>query len=102
MPHRPAALLLVRMCVVVVLVAALSPAVASAQISSARTGVAFYTENDDWWPDTGTDKNYTNGFRLMVEKNLDIFGVRRWKLFKWVPEHKPCSTTEDEKELCVS
>lgn len=27
------------------------------------TTLVAYTENDDWWPDTGTDKNYTNTFR---------------------------------------
>ena len=66
---------------------------ASAQtaLSSPRTSVIFYTENDDWPPDTGSDKDYTNGFRVTLDRNSDLFHLRRWAIFKWIPERPPCA-----------
>jgi lipid A 3-O-deacylase len=66
-----------------------------------------YTENDDWPPDTGTDKNYTNALRATVEYNYDFWRLaqRIPKLFRWVPTHVDCSTVgpvDDPDLKCVS
>jgi hypothetical protein len=47
-----------------------------------QTGAIFYTENDDWPPDTGTDKDYTNRFRLTIDRNSDPLKLHRWPLFR--------------------
>jgi lipid A 3-O-deacylase len=72
-----------------------------------QTTLIGYTENDDWPPDTGTDKNYTNAFRVTLERNYDMWRLaeRLPKLFGWVPQHPNCSVVapEDNPELkCVS
>jgi hypothetical protein len=69
--------------------------------TSPQTGAIFYTENDDWWPDTGTDKNYTNGFRLTINRNADIFRLNRLPLFRWVPRHRGCHEAAGE-QTCIS
>jgi hypothetical protein len=86
------------------------PAAARAQTDDAeqrRTTLVFYTENDDWWPDTGTDKNYTNAFRVTIERNYDVWSLQRRfpKLFGWVPTHVDCSFVSpyDHEDLrCTS
>jgi hypothetical protein len=45
-----------------------------ATASGSRTGVVFYTENDDWPPDTGSDRDYTSGFRLTIDRTSDSSG----------------------------
>ena len=71
-----------------------------------RSTVVVYTENDDWWPDTGDDKNYTNGFRFTLDRNYDMWRVHRLPgLFAWVPKHVDCSilVPSDSGNLkCVS
>lgn len=72
-----------------------------------QTTFVGYTENDDWPPDTGTDKNYTNALRVTLERNYDMWRLaeRMPKLFRWVPKHVDCSTVapEDNPDLkCVS
>src|SRR5687768_7436388 len=72
-----------------------------------ETTLVGYTENDDWPPDTGTDKNYTNALRVTIEHNYDIWRLadRMPKLFGWVPKHVNCSIVvpEDNPDLkCVS
>lgn len=70
-----------------------------------QTTIVFYTENDDWPPDTGTDKNYTNAFRLTLERNYDMWGLRKRlpALFGWVPGHPDCSTRPtNPDDKCVS
>lgn len=72
-----------------------------------QTTLVGYTENDDWPPDTGTDKNYTNALRVTIERNYDMWRLadRLPKLFGWVPKHANCSTVapEDNPDLkCVS
>ena len=62
-----------------------------------------YTENDDWPPDTGTDKNYTNGFRLSLDHNYNMWSKltgSRW--FRWVPRYKNCAAASLVLEKCVS
>jgi lipid A 3-O-deacylase len=65
-----------------------------------------YTENDDWWPDTGTDKNYTNALRVTIERNYDMWRLRRLgRLFRWIPEHINCADVRpiaDPFLKCVS
>jgi lipid A 3-O-deacylase len=70
-------------------------------LTSPQTGIVFYTENDDWPPDTGTDKNYTNGFRLTLERNSDIFRLHRLRVFAWVPQYTDCHAAEED-DTCVS
>jgi hypothetical protein len=64
------------------------PATAAAQEEST---VVVYTENDDWWPDTGTDKNYTNALRLTVDRNFDTWRLRRVSWLRWIPDHPDCA-----------
>jgi hypothetical protein len=64
--------------------------------------VIFYTENDDWPPDTGTDKDYTNGFRLTVDRNSDSFRLHRLRLFRWVPDHPSCDEAASPGVMCIS
>jgi hypothetical protein len=71
-------------------------------LSNPRTGVVFYTENDDWPPDTGTDKDYTNGFRLTVDRNSDSFRLHRWRLFRWVPKKPSCAVAVGAESPCIS
>ena len=80
-----------------------------AQTSSSERRMStavIYTENDDWWPDTGDDKNYTNGFRFTLDRNYDMWRVHRlFRLFGWVPKHVDCSflVPSDSGNLkCVS
>lgn len=88
-----------------------APAAPQAGLSQARehrqTTLIGYTENDDWPPDTGTDKNYTNALRVTLERNYDMWRLadRMPKLFGWIPKHRNCSAVvpEDNPELkCVS
>jgi hypothetical protein len=87
---------------------ALGPITLAAQpADSARTSsIIVYTENDDWWPDTGTDKNYTNALRVTLERNHDLWRLRRLgRLFRWVPDHADCAdmpVPEDDEVKCVS
>lgn len=72
-----------------------------------QTTLLAYTENDDWPPDTGTDKNYTNALRVTLERNYDMWRLadRMPRLFGWVPKHVDCSMVapEDNPELkCAS
>ena len=68
-----------------------------------RTRVSFYTENDDWPPDTGADKNYTNGWRLTVDFNSDVMGLHRLGLFRGENYPRPCSVTGRlGDEVCIS
>lgn len=72
-----------------------------------QTTLVGYTENDDWPPDTGTDKNYTNALRVTIERNYDMWRLaeRMPKLFGWVPKHINCSAVapEDNPDLkCIS
>jgi lipid A 3-O-deacylase len=71
-------------------------------LSSPKTGIIFYTENDDWPPDTGTDKDYTNGFRLTIDRNSDSFRLQRWPLFRWVPAHPSCDVAISPDTMCTS
>jgi hypothetical protein len=88
----------------VALTTLLAPAASFAQAADGRkTGVLFYTENDDWWPDTGTDKDYTNGFRLTIDRNSDSFRLHRWKIFeKWVPAYGSCHVAQPAQKKCIS
>ena len=74
---------------------------AAAEVSAPETAVTFYTENDDWPPDTGTDKNYTNGFRLTIDCNSDVLRLHERRLFRWVPSHPSCSEANLGK-MCIS
>ncbi len=72
-----------------------------------QTTFVGYTENDDWPPDTGTDKNYTNALRVTLEYNFDMWRLEKRlpKLFGWIPKYVDCSTVapEDNPALkCVS
>ena len=65
-----------------------------------------HTENDDWWPDTGTDKNYTNALRVTIDRNYDMWRLQRFgKLFAWIPKYADCATvatTSDPSVRCLS
>ena len=75
---------------------------AQAQVpGSPETSFTLYTENDDWPPDTGTDKNYTNGFRLTIDRNWDVLRLHEFGLFRWVPGHPSCSDARED-EVCIS
>ena len=76
-------------------------AAAGQGLTSPQTGIVFYTENDDWPPDTGTDKNYTNGFRLTIDKNRDVFRLHRFSMFRWVPDDEGCAEAIRD-EPCIS
>lgn len=72
-----------------------------------QTTLVAYTENDDWPPDNGTDKNYTNALRVTLERNYDMWRLaeRMPKLFGWIPKHIDCSKVvpEDNPDLkCAS
>jgi lipid A 3-O-deacylase len=45
-----------------------------------KSALVVHTENDDWPPDTGTDKNYTNAIRVTLDRNFDMWQVDRWPL----------------------
>ena len=74
----------------------------TASLGTPRTTVTFHTENDDWPPDTGTDKNYTNGFRLSIARDTDALRLHRFWLFSWVPVYRSCADTEIPTEPCIS
>lgn len=57
-----------------------------------ESALIVHTENDDWWPDTGTDKNYTNALRLVIDRNYNTWQrLRRLPWLRWIPNHKDCS-----------
>ena len=63
-----------------------------------------YIENDDLWPDKGTDKNYTNGFRFTLDKNYAMWGFGRLaRIFGQTPvDCADRSTNAGPDAVCVS
>ena len=70
-------------------------------LTNPETGAIFYSDNDDWWPDTGTDKNYTNGFRLTITRNSDPLNLRRFRIFRWIPDRPGCHVAMSN-QTCVN
>ena len=70
-------------------------------LTNPETGAIFYSDNDDWWPDTGTDKNYTNGFRLTITRNSDPLNLRRFRIFRWIPDRPGCHVAMSD-QTCVN
>jgi hypothetical protein len=74
-----------------------------------RTTLIGYTENDDWPPDTGTDKNYTNGLRVTLSRNYDMWNTRRLvsaldkilRILPEVPDLRDCAEAQ-ATERCAS
>ena len=95
---------------------ALDISVATAQTAARggderRTTLTGFTENDDWPPDTGTDKNYTNGLRITLSRNYDMWNTRRLvstldriiRILPQVPDDlQDCSAAADDKVACAS
>ena len=90
-----------------VVAAAAPPASAQPRPEPKRSStLLFYTENDDWPPDTGTDKNYTNALRMTIDRNYDMFRLQRLgSLFGWIPAHPDCAlvtASDPPDQKCVS
>ena len=85
------------------------PALAQPADDGKRTTLIGYTENDDWPPDTGTDKNYTNGLRVTLSRNYDMWNVRRLvsaldkvlRILPDVPKLRDCAVAHTD-ERCAS
>jgi hypothetical protein len=64
------------------------------------TSLRFFQENDDLPPDIGTDKNYTEAWRLGIEKNYRIWPLR------WLGRRHECAdqpaVAADPDSACVA
>lgn len=74
-----------------IVLAVAAPSVAQNDVRR-RTMLRFFQENDDLPPDIGTDKNYTEAFRVGIEKNYRIWPLR------WLKGKHECA---DEKAVTM-